>query len=156
MVFQFHQNNKKQIQQYLIKQCWGKYPILQVICQKNKMKMVGQLLWYLRFKILKFQNNGNIINLFAIDMVKLYKIYIKRTNKKFHIIGNILIKIKMKTLKQWYKQHKVLFQINNFIMIQYKVINMEILLQCYYRKMVSFHQDNGCITMILKILEEKL
>ena len=145
MVFQFHQNIKKQIQLYLIKQCWDKYQKYVIISQMNKMKMVGPLLWYLRFKILKFHNNGNIINLFVIDMVKLYKIYIKRTNKKFHIIGNILIKMKMKILKQWYKQHKVLFQINNFIMIHYKLINMEILLQCYYRKMVSFHQDNGCM-----------
>ena len=61
-----------------------------------------------------------------------------------------------KTQKQWYKQLKELSQNNNIIMIHYKIINLEIQLQCYYHKMVLFHLKNGYIIMILKILEEKL
>ena len=121
---------------YLIRPVSVLYQILMVISQMNKTMLDSQLPWYLHLKIKKYHNNGNIINLFVISMVKLYKIYIKRTNNKFQSSGNILIKMKMKILKQWYKQRKASFQINNIITIHYKTINMEIQLQYYYHRMV--------------------
>lgn len=70
----------------------------------------------------KVNNNMNLI---------LFKIYCNSKILKYQNNGNMIVLMKMKIHKLCYRQLKVYFQINNFNMIHYNQIKMVIQLQYY-------------------------
>ena len=70
--------------------------------------------------------------------------------------GNIIMKMKKKIHKLYYKLKIKFILMNNIIMILYKVILMEKQLQLFNHVKKLFHKDSGCMILIAKLNKVKV